>query len=508
MNKMRIIVGGCSGEIHTFLTARIDFQPVYANDIMEHFRGTRTPIGGFIDVAEKTGIELVPTVYASVGASPLPTKSSYELVKNETLKRIESAGEIDGVLLALHGALVVEDIEDNAEGDFVAAVRKEVGPDVPIMCTADPHGNVTDTWVDKANAIFACNAIPHIDGYERGREAAETIVNTLRKRIQPVMAVKRPGILTPTGLQLANYPYEKGPLPRIFKRAFTWEKKKGVINVNVFCGFDRADTSNTGASIVVVTDNDRELAKNAAADVAKTFWRLKEEFWLDPKLPQEAVKMAMQSKGQPVVLHDGEDDPGGSGTGDGTEILKTMIEMEVKNAAIWIDDAEAVAKSIEAGVGNTVTMKVGGKLVWREDRKHAQPVEITGRVKVISDGTLILKGPMSTGVKANMGKTAVIDIDGIDLVITESRQAPTPDPQLYRSVGVEPTDKKIVVVKQKHHWRAAYEPIAKKIISVHCPEDYSVSTYGAIDRLTRKPSWPYQKVRRPIWPLDKNTKMW
>jgi microcystin degradation protein MlrC len=505
---LRFVVAGCSGEIHTFLTARSTFRPLYEKDILNSSRGTRTSIGGFIDAAEKAGVELIPTVYSSVGAAPTPTRESYEVVKSGVLKGIAAAGKIDGALLALHGALVVEGMLNGAESDFVGAVRNAVGPDVPIMCTADPHGNVSESWVKQADAIFGFNSIPHVDAYERGVEATEILIKTVRGVVRPVMAVKKPGILTPTGVQLVNYRGERGPLPKVFKHAFEWEKKKGIINVNVFCGFDRADHENVGASIVVVADKDTELAKKAAEDVAKVFWDVREEFWLDFKPPKEAVRMAVETNDGPVILHDGEDDPEGGATADGTEILRTMMEMGVENAAIWLHDREAVTKAIEAGVGNLVTVKVGGKLVWREDKKHAEPVQVKGRVKVLSDGVFTLKGPMSTGSLANMGTTAVIDVNGISVVVTEARDAPIPDPTLYRSVGVEPTDKKIVVIKQKHHWRAAYEPIAKRIISVHCPTDYSVSTYASIDPLTGKPSWPYKKVKRPIWPLDRDAEMW
>ena len=505
---MKIIVGGCAGEIHTFLTARSNFKPILGNDIYKIFKGTKTSIGGFIKVAEREGIDLVYTVYSSVGAAPTPTNESYQLVKKEILERILSVGHIDGVLLAMHGALVVEGVPNGAEADFIGAIRDLIGTDIPIICTADMHANVSERWVELVDAIFGYNSTPHVDTYERGVEAAEAMISTINGEIRPVMAIKKPGILTPTGLQLVNYPGERGPLPKVFKKAFEWEKKTEIINVNVFCGYDRADRENVGASIVVVADNNFNIASIAVEDIAKVFWEVRDEFWLDYKQPEEAVKMAVESKEWPVVLHDGEDDPGGGATCDGTQILKTMIEMEIDDAAIWLHDADAVNKAFDAGVGETVTMKVGGKLVWREDRKHALPLEITGKIKILSDGVFKLRGPVSTGTIADMGRSAVIDINGIELVLSENRRAPTSDPTLYRSVGIEPIDKKIIVVKQKHHWRAAYEPIVKKIISVHCPLDYSVSTYSSIDPLTGKQSWPYKKIKRPIWPLDRDTSMW
>lgn len=217
--------------------------------------------------------------------------------------------------------------------------------------------------------------------------------------------------------------------------------------------------------------------------------------------------MAMEAEERPVVLHNPEDDPAGGAPADGTEIIKTLLEMGAEDAAIWLHDAEAVGQAVAAGVGNPVRMPVGGKLIWRHDGKHPEPVTVEGTVKLISDGRLRLKGPMGEGTRVNMGRTAVIDTGGVDLVISEDRRAPTFDPQLYRSVGIEPTDKKIVVIKQTHHWRAAYEPIVARIISVTCPNDHGVGS-GPINRLTGEASWPYENVQRPIWPLDEDAELW
>jgi len=505
---LKFVVGGCSGEIQTFLTARATLRPICGDAIINNNIGAKTAIGGFIDAARREEVKLIPTVYSSVGAGPMPTKDSYEQVKSEILRRITMAGKIDGILLAMHGALVVEGMSDGAEADFVQAIKDVVGLDIPIVCTADPHANVSESWVEKVNAIFGYNSIPHIDSYEIGVEATKALIKIITGKLHPVMAIKKPGMLVPMGLQLVNYPGERGPLPKVFKIARKWENVKGVINVNVFVGFNKSDVENAGASVVVITDNDQMLANRATEEVTKILWNVREEFSINFKLPQEAVKIAIESNEWPVVLHDQEDDPTGGGTGDGTEILRTMIEMGVKNATIWLHDSEAVCRAIEAGVRNSVTMKIGGKLIWREDKKHAQPLEITGRVKTISDGVIVLKGPQSTGQKRDIGRSVVIDVNGIDVMLTEERSVPIPDPQLFRSVGIEPTDKKIIVIKQEHHWRAAYEPIVKRVISVHCPTDYSTSTSGGINPMTGKPAWPYQKVKRPIWPLDKDAEMW
>lgn len=506
---MRIVIGGCYGEVHTFLTARTEFRDLVGQEILDEYRDTRSFIGGFIDGADEAGVELVPAVFSSVGASPLPTRASYERSKKEMLDWLRTAGKIDGVLLNLHGALAVEGMNEGVEGDYVRGVRDVVGSGVPIVCTADPHGNVSQAWVEAADVIIANNSIPEIDGHERGLEALENLMQAVRGDTRPVMALRKPGMLTPTGVQMANFAGMKPeyPMAKIWQEGFEWEAVRGVLKVNVFPGFFREDVENVGAGVVVVTDDDLALAERVAEEVARVMWDVREDFWLEFEGAKEAVNRAMATEGRPVILHNPEDDPAGGAPADGTEILRALMEEGAAEAAIWLHDAEAVSQAVAAGVGNPISVEVGGKLVWREDGKHPQPVMVSGRVRLLSDGRLVLKGPMGAGTKVDMGRSAVIEAAGVDLVISESRRAPTFDPELFRSVGIEPTDKKIVVIKQTHHWRAAYEPIVASIISVTCPTDHGVGS-GPVNRLTGEPSWPYRNVPRPIWPLDENAEMW
>ncbi|MDA1330474.1 MAG: M81 family metallopeptidase [Chloroflexi bacterium] len=506
---MRILVGGCYGEVHSFLTARATFRNYVGQEIIDSYRGTGTCLGGFIDAAERTGAELIPGVYSTVGASPMPTRESYDEAKQAMLEQIAAAGKIDGILLDLHGALTADGMAVGIEGDYVQAIREVVGPDIPIVSTADPHGNVSEAWVAGVNAIFCYDSTPHIDEYDRGVEAMENMVKIVHGEIRPVMALRKPGMQPPTGLHLANYPGMKPeyPMAKVWQEGFAWEAQEGVINVNIFIGFSREDVDSLGSGVVVVTNNDLPLAERAAEAIARVMWDVRDSFWLDLKSPQQAVEMAMAAVEGPVVLHNPEDDPAGGAPADGNELLKTLLERGAQNAAVWLHDAEAVREAIAAGVANSVTLKVGGKLNWRFDGKHAEPLEITGHVKALTDGKFTITGPVHTGAEADMGRTAVIQANGVDVVVCEKRVAAIIDPGVFRSVGIEPTRKKIIVVKQTHHWRAAYEPIVKRIISVTCPNDYGVGS-GPINRLTGEWSWPYKNMRRPLWPLDQDAQIW
>jgi microcystin degradation protein MlrC len=497
---MRVAVGKLIHETNTMSNQRVSMEDFaarelcYGAELLEANRDVDSCTGGFIDVAEREGFELVPLVAAASTPGGKVTEAAYEELKGEFLDRLADAAPLDGVLLDLHGAMVVEGELHSAEGDFTAAVRAVVGDDTPVVGTADPHGNVSAAFVDNVDALTAYDTIPHTDQRARGVEAAETLLSVLRGECDPVTVRESLPMMVPSGKQLVGYENARGPLPGVFEAVTEWEKDETVLDVSVFVGFDRSDVPDVGASVVVTTDGAPDRGREAAATTARRLWESREEFLLATHTPDEAVEEAMRRDGQTVVLADMEDAPSGGGTGDGTEILRTMIRRGVDDGAVWLSDPDAVAGVSESAVGDRVTLTVGGKRHWRSDGKHAEPTEISGRLRAVTDGEWTIRGPSETGALVEMGRTIVVDVDGIAAVVSERRIDPK-DPELFRAVGVEPTRRKMVVVKSKHHWRAAWEPEIDDSLVVRCPSDYSLSTIGV-------PQWDYDNVPRPIWPLD------
>jgi microcystin degradation protein MlrC len=309
-------------------------------------------------------------------------------------------------------------------------------------------------------------------------------VDMINGKITPAKAMRKPPMLLPT----INMRTTEGPMVKIFDRTFEMEKNPKVINVNVAGGFPYMDTDEAGFSVVVMTNNDMDLAEKYANELADLAWSLRKEF-LKPLTPvTTAVERAMNAKSGPIVLADVADNPGGGGSGDGTVILETLIRMRAKDVGFAvIKDPEVVAKAIDAGVGNTISMPVGGKT----DKLHGSPVRITGTVKTISDGIFVNKGPMETGSKSHLGKTVLLEVNGIELLVSERKMAPN-DPEIFRRHGIEPTEKKILVLKSRGHFRAGYEPFSKEIIEVDAPGLTSPNLK----------QFPYKNVRRPIFPLD------
>ncbi|MGH7349801.1 MAG: M81 family metallopeptidase [Candidatus Rokuibacteriota bacterium] len=489
---MRFFLAMLSHETNTFSnvpTNRAQFEARdlrYGGEIVERFRGTGTCLGGMIAAAERLGATLVPSVAAAASPAGHVTRDIYEHVKQRMLADLKAAGRLDGVLLDLHGAMVPEGVDDG-EGDVIAAVRRAVGPDVPIAVTLDFHGNLGKDMIGEADLLHGYKTYPHVDMAARGAEAAERLAQVIDRRIKPTAAWRKPPLMPPLGRQGTA----RGPMRRLYDLADEMEKDPKVISVSLFAGFPYADIPDAGLGIYVITDDDPALAERLAGRLARVAWEHRHEF-IHTALPvKDAVANALAADGRPIVLADMADNTGGGAAGDGTEILRELLRVGARSATVaCIWDAAAVQQCIRAGVGARLTLAVGGKV----DDRHGAPLEVTGTVRTLSDGHFIHRGPMMNGLPGRLGPTAVLDVSDVKVILITYRWQ-TLDPEMIRFVGIDPLKEKILVVKSSIHYRAAFEPIAREIIEVDAP-GLSSSTLAR---------FPYRRVRRPIFPLDPDT---
>lgn len=487
MGRPRVLVGEFKHETNVFCSSRTgipQFQArslKMADEIIPFFKGVRVELGGIIAGCEEEGLEMIPSVAANAMPGGLVTREAMEFVKGEMLKAIAAAGSVDGILLSLHGAMVVEDSQDG-EGELLSALREAVGPNVPIMASLDHHTNLTPTMVEKATCLFAYDTYPHIDQYDRGYEAAKTMARVLRGEIKPVMRGKRIPILAPY-LQTA-----KAPMKDFIDAAHRWEEDPRVISVSVIAGFPWADIPDCGCSVIAITDGDEKLAQEIVDSMADLIWARREECTLNPTPLEEAVRRAMAAPKGPVVLADVADNPGGGGSGDTVYVLRELIRQGAKNAALAIMwDPEVVEQAVAAGVRSRIKVRLGGKM----EPQFPESIEVEATVKTIADGLFVNKGPMGRGLRNDVGRLVALDIDGIEVVIPERRIQPW-DPEIFRRVGIEPTEKQIIVVKSSLHFRAAYGPMASEIIEVDAPGITAINFH----------QFNFKNVARPVFPLD------
>jgi microcystin degradation protein MlrC len=486
--KMKILVGGIYHESHSFSSEPTDLGAfrrtllLIGSESVENLRGTVSEMAGFIEAAERFGFEMIPTLWAW-GVSTAPVQAAaLEYLIDIVRRSFEQAEKVDGILFALHGAMVAENHLDG-DGCVLSRFREFAGNEIPIVVTLDLHANISELMVEKADAIVGYDTYPHIDQVERGLEAAQILVKTIRGKIKPTMALEKPPMIVVPQKQLTN----AYPMNELITLAHQTESEEDVLSVTVAGGFAYSDVPEIGPSVLVVTDNNAELAQKHAKEISSRFWELREDFV--PKLSSvsEAVGKAVKSEKNPVILADVGDNIGAGTTGDGTFILSELVKQKAEGAVVIIADEEAVEEAVNIGVGQTADLLIGGKI----DRFHGEPISLKCRVKLISDGVFRNRGQMRDGIIEKMGRTAVVENGGIKIVLTEIKMPPWNLEQL-RSVGIEPTNEKIIVLKSAVAFRAAYEPIAGEIIEVNSPGLSSVDLS----------QFDFKNIRNSLYPLE------
>ena len=468
-----------------------DFSPVFGEAVLDRHRGKLTEMGGFIDVITEARAPIAPVAAAWAITAGRMIRADFDRLVTRIVEGL-AAARPEAVLLALHGAQCVER-EDDAEGHLLARVRAALGPDVPVVVTLDLHANVTRRMVENAAAIVGYHTYPHIDMFEIGRKAARLGLRIVSGEVKPAMAMRKIPMIT----NAENMQTTHGPFHRLIERAKALEASGKAEAVSVFGVQPWLDIHEMGNAVVVVTDAKANAAGRHADALAARFWKKREEFRVRLTPVDEAIRQALAVKGGPVVFAESSDSTGSGSPGDSTGVLIPLLDAQLsakldEPAAIFLVDPEAVALAVEAGIGATVTMKIGGKF----DRRNSKPVETTGHVRLISDGrwTARARG-YNPGIETCMGRAVVFEVGRIRILIAE-RSAMTVDPELFRSHGIEPLYMKIVVVKSPNGFRAAYEPLAKAVFLVDTP---GVSTANLS-------TLPWKRVSRPIYPLDAETR--
>lgn len=500
MEPRTIFVAEFAHETNTFVetpTKREHFQQrrEYVGDaVLEELEGTNTTIGGAISIADDEEIELVPSVAASAMPSGVVDADAYEFYTDLILSDLrERVDEIDGVFLSLHGAMIQEGGSEG-EGPLIAAIREVVGDEIPIVVTLDLHGNVSETMIAEADVLVAFESYPHTDMGPTGKRAMELLVETIDGEVDPVMEVERPPVL-PFGPKQNT---RDGPMAEIMSDARELESRNDVLKVNVFPGFHQADVPSMGFSVPVVADNSADAAQSAARELAETVWNRREDFVGEYPEPADAVARAKDfvadgvTEDGPVVMADLGDNPGGGGATDGTTVLRQLVDQKVSNAGFaLVYDPGVVEAAVDAGVGERITVTLGGKT----DTRHGEPIrDIELYVKAITDGRFRNTGPMATGTRNNLGRGVRAQAgtdDEIDIILVENRMQPL-DAEIWRHLGIQPERLDVLVVKSTNHYRADYEPMASEVIPVNSP--------GVVAIDPRK--FDHENITRPKYPLD------
>lgn len=496
---MRLLIAMMLHETNTFSPVPTDLQrfalsvgeaPPVGQAAVDAFRGTGTATGAFIALAEEAGAQFEIVMGAHAAPSGLVHDEAYDTMTQQIVQAVQRGGW-DGILLDLHGAMVTQTHEDG-EGELLRRIRA-VDATTPIAVAYDMHANVYDDMVRLAQVVAGYQTYPHVDMYQTGERAGRALLKLIRGQARPTVAWGRvpmiPHVMRQSSLDEPN--------KSIQARAQQMERE-GALCASLFVGFPHADITNAGLSAVVVTDNDPALAQRLCNELLQQAWNTREQwvYQLEP-LADSVARAQRQSdelKQGPVVLLDHYDNTASGGTMDTTAVLAEVLRQGLKDVAFFaLYDPQAVREAMAAGVGAKVRLQVGGKLPMPRMPHTSEPLWLEGTVKTLSGGKYRCKGPMSAGARQDMGLSAVIDTGAVEVALITRHVEPF-DVNALLTLGIDPTQKRFVVLKSRVHWRAGMGPLAKAVVEC-AGAGACTSNYAELR---------FERLRRPIYPLDAN----
>jgi len=493
--KPLIAIAGVSHESNSFnvLNTKLEdfnYNPEQSQkEFIDYYAKADTTISGYIDGAQRFGLGLYPTTAVRAQPKGPVTDKAFDFLTAKIIEQLKAAPKLDGIFLALHGAMVVESYP-SGDLELTKRVREAMGPDIPIIVTHDFHANVDPDMAKYCNTLITYKENPHLDTKQRGIQAARIMSRIAKGEVNPTMVIVKPPMMYNIVYQYTSIK----PLAPIVRESRHLEENEKILAVSVPGGYQYADVPWMGPSVIVATDNDPELAKREAQRLSDMLWDTRDKLELKVPTPAEAVKAAMEGGKYPAVLIDMGDNIGGGTPGDSTFILDELIKQKAEGWVVVIADPEATKKAFAAGVGGAFDMAIGGKT----DHMHGKPVRVRGRVRSLHEGRYVEPEVRHGGRRYwDMGHTAVILVEGSELdvpslvLLTTKRSSPNSLHQLI-SNGVYPERQKILVAKGCIAPRAAYEPIAGVMIEVDSPGATAVNPAR----------FEFKRVRKPLFGLQ------
>lgn len=482
MMGKRVLVGGMHHESDTFnpiVTGEDDIWVYRGQELLEKLGDNS--VSGIVATLRDHGYEVVPTLVARAVPNGEWDAAYYATLKEELLEGVRNAGELDAICLSLHGSMRVRGIGE-AEGDLIEAIRK-IRPGIPLFSSLDMHATMTPRMIHNATGFVGYKHAPHTDTYATGVHAARMTIRTLEEGLSPKMAAYHVPVL------IAGEQSETSvePMLTLIRKVRAVEKLPGVMAASYLLGFPWADTPENGVTALVVTDGDESLAHAQATALARLFWDTRKEFtfYNDTREPLETLEAAKKSVAEgvwPVVISDSGDNPTAGSSQDVTNFLKMILADSVLSSLTpplvyqGFSDPQTCASALAAGAGATIACRLGASF----DTITSTPVEADCRVKSIVQEWEGAENKVSL---------ALLDVGGVDVVVT-SGHVGCYDPQMMRSLGVVPEERKVIVVKLGY-----LEPEIRAVARKSIMALTDGSTNEIFTRL------PYKNLPSPLFPF-------
>jgi microcystin degradation protein MlrC len=486
---MRILIAMMKHETNTFSPVETgwprfeEWGAFFGPAALTAYEGTAMPMGSYIRLARAIGADIVTPVAAEAMPSGPVKTAAYERMAGAICEAV--AKGVDAAMLDLHGAMVAEHTLDG-EGTLLERIRA-IAPDLPIAVTLDLHCNLTERMMGNCTALIGYKTYPHVDMHEVGERVGRILLRSMTGEIKPVMAWGNRPLLAQT-LRMGT---DDEPMKGLIAMARQAEAE-GLLAATVFGGFPLADMPDAGVSAVVIADGDRALAQRTVERLLDRAWDERAQFVYRGRPLAAAVAEAKTMADGPILLLDHADNCGSGGTQDVMTVLAEIMRQQLDDVAVAaICDPGAVQELSRAGIGRTVTIKLGGKQSMPSIGRQGEPLTVTGRLRTLTDGEWIVRGPMYTGVTVRMGPTAVLDTGRVKIVVTSHNHEPW-DLGVFTSVGIDPRTCRYLMLKSRIHYRAGFAPIARHTIAC---DGIGVTT-------SDNSVLAFKHVRRPIYPLD------
>jgi microcystin degradation protein MlrC len=453
--------------------------------VRERLATSHHEVGGMFHALEDLSVAAVP-IFA---ARAFPFACIEPAAAHELLRRmfaaLDRAGDLDGLLVAPHGATVSEPWPD-FDGHWLSELRKRVGPDLPIIGTLDPHGNLSPAMVAACHALISYRTNPHMDQRARGIDAARLIVRTVKGELKPTMAAAFP----PIAINIERQCTHDEPCHSLYKLADEQMNDERVLSNSIMLGFPYADVVEMGTSVIAVTNNDQPLAQQLANQLANYLWQHRKDFEGHLISVDQALDQAANLT-EPICLLDMGDNVGGGSPGDGTWLAQAISERGMPGAFVCLYDPAAVQQCVTAGVGGKLRLEMGG----HTDHRHGPPLVDEVEVLGLYDGKFEETQARHGGfTKMDQGETAVVlTARGLTVMLT-TRRAPPFSLKQITTFGIEPAKFKMLVAKGVNAPLAAYKEVCKSFIKVNT----AGCTSADFDSFT------YHHRRRPLYPLEKD----
>lgn len=420
------------------------------NEVQEKLKGLNIPTAGFIDNCQH---ETYPILWTSAEPGGYVCDKAFDRICSEIIDGIATS-KADAVYLDLHGAMVTRK-HDDGEAEVLRRIRERFGADFPIAVSLDLHGNLSRQFFDLATVVTIYRTYPHVDIAATGARAAELLNYAMREKIYGSFC--QIDFLIPITAQSTFY----SPARAIYSRL----ESVNAISADICMGFPPADVPCCGPTVFAY--GRKQSQADAAVDkIKQTILDAKPQFNMRMISAVDAVQTALLSSENTVVIADPQDNPGAGATGDTTGLLQELIRAKVPDAVIsMIYDPDAARAAHQAGIGNKISVEIGGRY-----KQFSQPVSVTAQVAALADGPFRFTGPMYRGATANLGAMAKLKISGTEIaVVVGSRRTQNADQEMFRVVGIEPSEHRIVCVKSSIHFLADYSQISSQILFAESP---------------------------------------